>query len=131
MTASRFFFYFFWFASHVLQIVIVVFLVRRKMIRQFPAFFVYTCFQILQFAVLFTMDSMDSITRDQYYAAWMVERYISAMLRFAVIHEIFQHVFHSYAALQSFGERLYRWCTALLMVVAVVLVAYSTGTNLN
>jgi hypothetical protein len=77
------------------------------------------------------MDAMDSVTRDQYYAAWLVERYLSAGLRFAVIHEIFHHVFRSYPALQSLGERLFRWSTVLLMVVAVVLVAYSTGANLD
>jgi len=131
MTVSRFFFYFFWFASHVLQIPIAILLVRRKMIREFPAFFLYTCFQILQFAVLFTMDAMDSVTRDQFMVAWLVDRYASAGLRFAVIHEIFYHVFRSYPALLGLGGRLFRWSTALLMFVAVVLVAYTTGTNLN
>lgn len=131
MTVSRFLFYFFWFASHVLQIAIVAILVRRKMIRELPAFFVYTCFQILQFAVLFTMAEMDYFTKAEYDAAWIVEKYISAGLRFAVIHEIFRHVFGSYSALQGLGGRFFRWSTALLMVVAVVLVAYSTGTSLT
>jgi hypothetical protein len=131
MTASRFFYYFFLFASHVLQIPIAVILVRRKMVRELPTFFVYTCFQVLQVTVLFTMDEMTSVTRDQYMVAWLAEKYISAGLRFAVIHEIFQHVFRSYPVLQNLGGRLFRWFTALLMVVAVVLVASSTGTNLD
>ena len=131
MTASRFFFYFFWFASPVLQVLIASILVRRKMVRDLPAFFVYTCFQILQFAVLFTMDAMDSVTRYQFYTAWLVERYASAGLRFVVIHEIFHHVFRCYPVLQSLGGRLFRWSTASLMVVAVVIVARSTGTNLD
>jgi hypothetical protein len=33
--------------------------------------------------------------------------------------------------LQQFGGRLVRWSTMLLMVAAVLLVAYSTGTNLD
>ncbi|HMK21427.1 MAG TPA: hypothetical protein VK466_03785 [Terriglobales bacterium] len=74
---------------------------------------------------------MDSVTRDQYYTAWLIERYVSAGLRFAVIHEIFHHVFRTYPALQKLGGRIFRWSTALLMVVAVVLVAYTTGTNLD
>jgi len=131
MTASRFFYYFLLFASHVVQIPIAGILVRRKMVREFPAFFVYTCFQIVQVAVLFTMDAMDSVTKAQYDVAWTAERYISAGLRFAVIHEIFHHVFRSYPAVQNLGGKIFRWTTALLMILAVVLVAKSTGTNLD
>lgn len=131
MTVSEFLYYFFWPAAHVLQIPIAVIMVRRKMVRGFPAFFVYTCFQLLQFAVLFTMAEMDYFTKPQYDAATIVEGYISAGLRFAVIHEIFHQVFRSYPAMQSLGGKIFRWSTALLMVVAVVLVASSTGPNLN
>jgi hypothetical protein len=131
MDASSFYFYVFGVASHLLQIAIAITLVRRKMVREFPAFFVYTCFQVLQFGVLLTMGLMNSITRDQYLAGWLIEKYISAGLRFAVIHEIFHHVFRSYPSLQSLGGRIFRWSTAVLMVVAVVLVAYSTGTSLD
>jgi hypothetical protein len=131
MTASRFFFYFVWFAPHVLQIVLAGIIVRRKMVREFPVFFVYTCFQVVVFGAIFTMDAMNSITRDQFVIAMLVERYASAVLRFVLIHEIFHHVFRSYPALQRLGERLFRWSTVLLMVMAVIMVAYSTGTSLN
>src|SRR5579883_960687 len=131
MGASSFFFYVFGVASHLLQIAIAVTFVRRKMVREVPAFFAYTCFQVLQFGVLLTMGLMDSITRDQYLLAWLVERYLSAGLRFAVIHEIFQQVFRGYPALQNLGGKTFRWSTALLMVFAVVLVASSTGSNLD
>ncbi|HST11867.1 MAG TPA: hypothetical protein VLL05_15935 [Terriglobales bacterium] len=131
MTLSRFCFLFTWAASHVLQIPIVVIMVRRKMLREFPIFFVYTCFQMLQFTVLFTMDQMDRFTSDQYALGWAVEEYISVVLRFAVIHEIFHEVFRSYPALQQLGRRLFRWSTVLLMIAAVLLVAYSSSTNLD
>lgn len=131
MTVSDYLYYFFWPASHVLQIPIAVIMVRRKMVREFPAFFVYTCFQMLQCAVLFTMAEMDYFTKAQYDPAVVVEGYISAGLRFAVIHEIFYHVFRSYPALQTLGGKIFRWSTAVLMVVAVVVVAQSTGPTLN
>jgi hypothetical protein len=130
MTASRFFFLFFW-VVHVLQIPIIVIMVRRKMVREFPIFFVYTCFQILQTAVLFTIDQSDRFTAEQFIRGWIAEEYISVALRFAVIHEIFQHVFRNYPALQRLGGRLVRWSTVALMIAAVLLVAYSTGTNLD
>src|SRR5438477_5928795 len=131
MTASRFFFLFLWVTPHVLQIPIIVIMVRRKMVREFPIFFVYTCFQVLQTAVLFTIAQSDRFAAEQYIVGWIAEEYISVVLRFAVIHEIFQHVFRSYPALQRLGGHLVRWSTVLLMIAAVLLVAYSTGTNLD
>ena len=131
MTASRFFFLFFWVAPHVFQIPIIVIMVRRKMVREFPIFFVYTCFQILQTAVLFTIDQSDRFTGDQYIVCWLAEEYVSVVLRFGVIHEIFQHVFRNYPALQRLGGSLVRWSTVVLMIAAVILVSYSTGTNLD
>jgi hypothetical protein len=131
MTASRFLFLYLWVAPHALQIPIVVIMVRRKMVREFPIFFVYTCFQILQCAVLFTMDQVDYFTGDQYVPTWLAAEYISVALRFAVIHEIFNTVFQSYPAVQQLGGRLFRWSTVLLMVAAVLLVAYSSGSNLD
>jgi len=131
MTISRFFFLFLWVAPHVLQIPIIVIMVRRKMVREFPLFFVYTCFQILQTAVLFTIDQSDRFTGDQYIACWIAEECISVVLRFAVIHEIFQHVFRSYPAFQRAGSRIVQFTVVLLMIAAVLLVAYSTGTDLD
>jgi hypothetical protein len=80
MTASRFLFLYLWVAPHALQIPIVVIMVRRKMVREFPIFFVYTCFQILQCAVLFTMDQVDYFTGDQYVPTWLAAEYISVGL---------------------------------------------------
>jgi len=131
MTASRFFFLFLWVAPHVLQIPIILIMARRRMVREFPIFFAYTCFQISQTAVLFTIDQSDRFTAEQYIVCWIAEEYISVALRFAVIHEIFQHVFRSYPALQKLGGRLVRLTIVVLMIAAVLLVAPSTGTSLD
>jgi hypothetical protein len=131
MVGSRFLFDYLWVAPHVLQIPIAVIMVRRKMVREFPIFFVYTCFQIFQCAVLFTIDKVDYFPGEYYVPAWLVEEYISVALRFAVIHEIFNGVFGSYPALRQLGGKVFRWSTVLLMSVAVILVACSSGTNLD
>ena len=77
------------------------------------------------------MAEMDFFTKLQFDVTSIIGGYISAGLRFAIIHEIFRNVFHSYPAMQNLGGKIFRWSTALLMVVAVVLVAKSTGPTLN
>jgi hypothetical protein len=53
------------------------------------------------------------------------------ILRFVVVHEIFDNVFQSYPALKAFGGVVFRWATVVLMIIAVTVVGYSSGTDLN
>jgi hypothetical protein len=131
MTAPRLLFLYLWIAPHALQAVLAAMMIRRKLVRKFPAFFTYTVYEVMQFLVLFTMDHMDSVSVDQYVSAWLVGEAISIALRFAVVHEIFSSVFQSYPALKEFGGVLFRWATVVLVLVAVTLVAYSSGNEVN
>lgn len=131
MTAPRLLFLYLWIAPHALQAVLAAMMIRRNLIRRFPAFFTYTVYEVAQFLVLFIIDHMDSVSSDQYTSVWFVGGAISVSLRFAVVHEIFRNVFRSYPALQEFGGVLFRWATVVLMLVAVMLVAYSSGSEIN
>jgi hypothetical protein len=131
MTAPRLLFLYLWIAPHALQAVLAAMMIRRKLVRRFPAFFTYTLYEVMQFLVLFTMDHMDSVSGEQYASVWLVGEAISIGLRFAVINEIFSNVFQSYPALQELGGVLFRWATVVLMLVAVTLVAYSSGSEVD
>jgi len=131
MTVPRWLFLYLWIAPHVLQVVLAAMMIHRKLVRKFPAFFVYTVYQVVQCAVLVTIGLAPAFTEEQYAMATLVDGAISIALRFAVVYEIFGHVFESYPALQQFGGMLFRWATAVLMVVAVVLVAYSSNSGLD
>jgi hypothetical protein len=131
MTIPRLVFLYLWIAPHALQAVLALMMVQRKLIREFPVFFAYTVFEVVQFLLLFVADQWPRISADQYVAVWMAGSAISIALRFAVVHEIFNNVFRTYPALQEFGGVLFRWATAVLMIVAVMLVGYSSGTEID
>ena len=131
MTVSRFIFLYLWIAPHALQAVLAVMMIQRKLLREFPVFFAYTVFEIAQFLVLFGADHWDRVSADQYVVLWLVGGTISIALRFAVVYEIFTVVFRSYPALQEFGGVLFRWATVVLMIVAVMLVGYSSGNEID
>lgn len=120
-----------WIAPHALQVALAVMMVRRKLAREFPAFFLYIAFEMLQFVVLFALDKIDAVTAEQYSAVWVVGGAVSVAFRFAIVYEIFEHVFRSYPTLKEFGTLLFRWATVVLMIVAVALVGYSTGGEVN
>jgi len=130
-TVPRWLYFYLWTAPHLLQVVLVIVMVRRNLQRRFPAFFLYTVCQVLLFAVLFAMDRIDAVTQVQYDWAGLAEEAISIVLRFAVVHEIFIDVFRSYPGLRSLGDVLFRWSTALLGIGAVIVVAYTSGTEMN
>ena len=73
MTAHRLLFLYLWIAPHVLQVALAVMMVRRKLAREFPAFFLYTVFEVLQFAVLFALCWLVLAGR------WSAEPYIDAV----------------------------------------------------
>lgn len=131
MTIPRWLFFYLWIAPHVLLAVLAIVMIRRKLFRQFPAFFLYTVYEVLQFLALFTMDRIDSVSQDQWGTAELVGRTGSMILRFAVVHEIFSHVFQSYPALKAFGGVLFRWATVVLMIIAVMIVGFSSGNDLD
>jgi len=104
-----------------------VLMVRRKLMREFPVFFAYTIFEILQFAVLFLLTKLHLL--DFYAASYYIFEIISAGLRFAIIYEIFGNLFRTYSPLKPFHGSLFRWATALLMIAAVLIVAYTPTTQ--
>jgi hypothetical protein len=116
-----------WIAPAVLQVGLAAMMIHRKLARRFPAFFVYTVYEAVLCAFLVTLDLMDSVSGSQYANAFIAGAVVSAALRFAVVYEIFGEVFRSYPALQEFGGILFRWATAILMIVAVLMVAYTSG----
>jgi len=62
MTVPRWLFFYLWIAPHALQAVLAIVMIRRRLLRQFPAFFAYTVYEVVQFLVLFTMDQFDSVS---------------------------------------------------------------------
>ena len=85
MTVPRLFYLYLWIAPHALQAVLVRMMFHRKLFLQFPAFFTYTVYEVVQFVALFAMAHVRGVVGYQYVTVWMVGEAISIMLRFAVV----------------------------------------------
>jgi hypothetical protein len=128
MNALRLLWYCLWVAPHIVQGMIVFVMVRRRLQRQFPMFFLYTVFEILQFGVLFTFARSQPQFGEHYARLYSVGLGLSMVIRLGVIHEVFNHVFRDYQILNATGRALFRGTTVALLVVAVGLAA-STPVN--
>jgi len=129
MYPHSFFWYYLWIAPHALQIAVAALMVKQRLHREFPSFFIYTVYQVILNAVLFFLDHDASVTGYQYrWAEWIGEIF-SIALRFAVIHEIVSVIFRSYPALQNLGIIAFRWAMAIFGLIAVAVAAHNPGVG--
>jgi hypothetical protein len=113
-----------WGAQPILQSAVAVILWRRKLHKQFPAFFLFLLAQVVNFAIIFPVRLTGNF-KMYFVFFWFCEA-INALLGFKVIHEIFLDVFRPYHTLKDLGTLLFKWAGVVMMLVSVV-VAFSNS----
>src|SRR5579872_4651332 len=127
MLTLRIIWYYFWVAPHILQTIILFAMVRRGLHRQFPMFFIYTGFEIVQSGLLMGVVHFVSYFGPVYFQVYAVGLAISTAIRFGVIHELFSSFFRRYPALGGIGKILFRMATVVLLAIAVGLAISAPG----
>src|SRR5579864_6577035 len=100
-----------WISQPILQTIIGVALYRRKLHKQFPAFFVYTVAQIILCAISFGVHAS----------------YSSVYLDSAHNYSLYFVMYYSWAALKDLGTALFKWAAMIMILVSVVMVSMSPG----
>jgi hypothetical protein len=118
-----------WISPHVLLGVLAVILLKRRVFREFPCFFAYVLYEIANFVLLFVLRSMPGVTVTQYAYAYYATLMISVVLRFGVIAEVAQDLFHKSHFLRVSAQRSLQSLQVLLLLMAVLLAVYAPGHN--
>jgi hypothetical protein len=113
-----------WGAQPILQSVVAAIFWRRKLHRQFPAFFWFLLAQVTNFAITFPL-WLNGNGNLYFWFFWLGEA-VNAVLGFKVIHEIFLDVFRPYHTLKDLGTLLFKWAGVVLLLLSVV-VAFSNS----
>ena len=116
--------YFLWVTVTLLQAGIAIAMYRRKQHREFPAFWWYTVFHVVQSITAFVASSTSYTVF--FYVYWGTEA-IDAIFTLVVLQEIFSKVFDPYSSLRNIGSVLFRWLAILLCLFAVVSAAVAPG----
>jgi hypothetical protein len=116
-----------WIGHPVLESLVAVVMVRRKLHRTFPVFFAYLLAQITFFLVEFPTHKFLSYYTF-FYTHWIGEA-IMVIIGFKVIHEIFLDVFRPYHTLKDLGSVLFKWAGLVMLLVAGVVAAASNSTE--
>jgi hypothetical protein len=116
-------------SPHALLAVVVVILCKRRLHREFPCFFAYVLYEIVESIVLFALRFIPSVTGDQYAYAYYATLFLSIALRFGVIDEVSKDLFRESQFLQVAARRSLQCVTGLLFVIGVLLAVYAPGDD--
>jgi len=122
--------YYLWITPHLLQIGIAVIMFRRGLARLFPCFFAYTCFEVFEFALLFTAAKFH-IGTVSYFSLYSIMNSVSTILRFGILMEILRHLASSYPVLDRVLKPMFRWAAVVLLVGALMLAVFAGGKRTN
>jgi hypothetical protein len=114
-------------SSHVLLAVVAAVLWKRRLYQEFPCFFVYVLYEIVEYIVLSALRVIPAVTGEQYAYAYYAAILLSIALRFGVIDEVFKDLFRESQFLKVAARRSLRCVTGLLVVIGVLLAVYAPG----
>jgi hypothetical protein len=114
----------FWLGTPVMQTVIASVMLRRKLNKEYPFFFSYTIFQVVNEVALYVVYRWSSTQYAYYYMYWTLSA-IGILISFGVIQEVFFNAFKPYEALRDLSSMLFRWSAAVLILVSGVAVLVS------
>ncbi|HEV8047118.1 MAG TPA: hypothetical protein VGP35_05285 [Terriglobales bacterium] len=124
-------YYYLWVGPHLLLASILVAMFLRRLHRQFPMFFLYAAFEMLQCGVLLGI-SLSPIGFDPpYTTVYSIGLAISTVIRFAVISELYRHFFRRYPALNGPGRYLFCGSIVVLLVIAAIVGVSAPSTSSN
>jgi hypothetical protein len=118
----------FWVAAATGLLFLVGLMLRKKLHREFPVFFALVaaeCTESLLGMIL------KSVSYKAYYIEYWTLATLITVLGFAVLREVFLHIFRPYDALRNFGKMLFRWSAAVLILIAAVMTVSSSPLTSN
>ena len=114
-----------WFSGPVLQSVVAVTMIRRRLVKRFPIFAGYTVFHVLLFAVTYPIHRISYLV---YFDVYWGAEIIDMIFVLFVIQELFSDVFAPYQGIRSVGRVLFR-SAALILIFFSILLARSGGSR--
>jgi hypothetical protein len=114
-----------WIASSLLQALLCGILLFRRTWSRFPAFTVYTAFNLFEAAITFAVSKNVML----YFFTYWACQAVSIILGLAVIYEIFNALFASHSALKKTAKMIFCGVGVVLVLLGGVVVILELSTN--
>jgi hypothetical protein len=114
-----------WVLQPVFEATVAWVMFRRKLHKDFPAFFSFQIAQIVIFFIEFSVHRWAGYSA-YFYTFWALSA-VRLGFAFKIIHEVFLDVFRPYHALKDLGSALFKWASVVMLLVSIVLVSLRPG----
>jgi|SRR5579872_2169845 len=119
----------FWLIAPALQVGLAFLLWRKKLRRQYPAFFTYTVFQVIS-SVALLWEYKSASAQTYFYSYWTISG-LCAVLGFLIVHELFTEAMRPYVGLRDMGRMVFLWISFVMLLVSAVVALSTSGNNIS
>jgi hypothetical protein len=117
--------YYLWVAPSVLLLILAALMWRRRLHSLYPFFFAFAITSALEQLTLCIADKMPSVSAEAWWRIFWVGLLVEALLKFALVGEIFAHFFNRYTSVAKLGRFLIRGVGVSLVLAAAIAAAYA------
>jgi hypothetical protein len=130
LQAHSFLWHYLWVVPNVLLFTLAFFAWQRKLHKQFPVFVTFAVLGALEQLVVYAADVLPAVSPESFWRVFWAGLLIEALIKFALIGEIFVHVFGKYASVAKLGTVMIRAVGVVLVLIAVITAAYAPKDSL-
>ncbi len=117
--------HFLWLAPNVLLLALAYLIWRRRIHQQFPVFVIFALVTAVEQLTLYAADVLPSVSPGTFWRVDWAGLLVEALVKFALIGEIFERVFGLYPSLARLGKLLIRGVGVALVFLATLAAAYT------
>jgi hypothetical protein len=123
--------YYLWVAPNVLLLCIAVVMWQRGLYKQYPAFLIFAAVTGVEQLILCFADFSPAVSPPNWWRMFWVALLVEALIRFALIGEMFSAVVGIYPCLAKLGKFLISGVGGVLVLVATAAAAYTPKDNIH
>jgi len=129
LRAHSFLWHYLWAVPNILLAVFAVLAWRRRVSKQFPIFITFAIVMAVEQLTLYAADLVPSIGPFTWWRIFWAGLLIEALVKFALIGEVFGRVFGLYPSLAKLGKLLISGVGVVLVFAAAATAAYTPKDN--
>jgi hypothetical protein len=118
-----------WIAPNLLLLFLSALMWRRKLHKEFPIFLIFAVAVAIEQLVVYAADVIPAVGAATFWRVFWAGLLVEALVKFALIGEIFGLVFGQYDSLASLGKKAIRGVGFVLVLMATIAAAYAPIDN--
>jgi len=130
LQAHSFLWHYLWVAPNLLLFVLALLIWRPKAHREFPVFLFFAVVAPVEQLTVYATDILPSVTPTNWWYVFWVGLLVEALIKVALIGEIFGAVFGLYSSLARLGKSLIISVGVVLVLLAAVIAAHTPKDNI-